>query len=325
MAQGPIVKSGVHAYRQVAEQIIRQIDQGERRPGERLPTVRRLAEETGLSQGTAKHVYDVLEQEGYIIKEQGRGTFVRQAEASPTGAKARAMEAIDRMLDEMRALAFSWQETRIFLDLKLRQREQQEKAVRIGAVDCSPEALSMMREQIRSLPNVEVDGYLLDSVLESSRRFDPQADIVVTTTTHGEDLGQKLPDGRAPVCLVMSLRNETAIELASISPQAKVGVVCKSRRFAGLILKTCQQYCKLQSPVGVAYFGNPEGVRQIARESDLLILAPNYHLFASREEEACLVGSGVPHILYQYQVEKGSIVYLESQIKALLRADRQGH
>jgi len=45
-------------------------------PGERLPGVRELAQDTGINVNTARAVYQRLEQEGLIESHQGSGTFV---------------------------------------------------------------------------------------------------------------------------------------------------------------------------------------------------------------------------------------------------------
>ena len=45
-------------------------------PGDRLPSVRELAEAAGVNVNTARSVYARLESEGVVRSEQGRGTFV---------------------------------------------------------------------------------------------------------------------------------------------------------------------------------------------------------------------------------------------------------
>src|SRR5213593_18949 len=50
--------------------------------GERLPSVRSLAEAAGVNVNTARAVYGRLEHEGYVRSEQGRGTFVAHAAAA---------------------------------------------------------------------------------------------------------------------------------------------------------------------------------------------------------------------------------------------------
>jgi DNA-binding transcriptional regulator YhcF (GntR family) len=58
---------------------------GERRlqPGERLPGLRELAEQTGVNINTVRAVYQRLEQEGLIETQHGSGTFVA-ADPRPT-------------------------------------------------------------------------------------------------------------------------------------------------------------------------------------------------------------------------------------------------
>ncbi|HEX4482610.1 MAG TPA: GntR family transcriptional regulator [Solirubrobacteraceae bacterium] len=56
-----------------------QIRDGRFAPGERLPTLRELAEETGLNVNTVRTVYRRLEQRGLIESQQGSGTFVAAA------------------------------------------------------------------------------------------------------------------------------------------------------------------------------------------------------------------------------------------------------
>ncbi|MEX3007636.1 PLP-dependent aminotransferase family protein [Hoeflea sp. TYP-13] len=65
------------AYRSLAEAVIRAVDAGELRGGDRLPTHRNLAYDLGLSVQTVSRAYDELIRRGIITGEVGRGTFVR--------------------------------------------------------------------------------------------------------------------------------------------------------------------------------------------------------------------------------------------------------
>jgi len=46
-------------------------------PGARLPTERRLADELGVTRTMVRHALSVLEAEGHVSREVGRGTFLR--------------------------------------------------------------------------------------------------------------------------------------------------------------------------------------------------------------------------------------------------------
>lgn len=63
-------------YHQLARLLRAQIIEGRLRPGDQLPTEEYLCREHVLSRGTVRQAIHVLEQEGLVQREQGRGTFV---------------------------------------------------------------------------------------------------------------------------------------------------------------------------------------------------------------------------------------------------------
>jgi LacI family transcriptional regulator len=73
-------------YRQILDELRSQIEQGTIAPGARLPSFTEMRVQRGASQATMERVYNELEQDGLIVRERGRGTFVSyQAERSRTG------------------------------------------------------------------------------------------------------------------------------------------------------------------------------------------------------------------------------------------------
>lgn len=72
------------------------IVRGALRSGDRLPSVRELAEFAGINVNTARAAYLVLEQEGMIASEQGRGTYVTERAAELRRVDELAGETIDR-------------------------------------------------------------------------------------------------------------------------------------------------------------------------------------------------------------------------------------
>lgn len=71
---------------QLAERIRAAVEGRQLGPGDRLPSVRELAEAAGVNVNTARAVYARLESEGVVRSEHGRGTFV--ASARPAGEAA---------------------------------------------------------------------------------------------------------------------------------------------------------------------------------------------------------------------------------------------
>ncbi|MCH5275419.1 MAG: GntR family transcriptional regulator [Lachnospiraceae bacterium] len=71
--------SDVPVYLQIRNQIIIGISDGRLAPGEKLPTVRALAEEIGINSMTVNKAYQLLKQEGYILTDKRNGARVRES------------------------------------------------------------------------------------------------------------------------------------------------------------------------------------------------------------------------------------------------------
>jgi DNA-binding transcriptional regulator YhcF (GntR family) len=74
---------GIPLGTQLAWRLRGLIANGKLPAGERVPSVRRLAEATGLNVNTVRSVYGRLEEQGYLTSEHGRGTFVAEEPPAP--------------------------------------------------------------------------------------------------------------------------------------------------------------------------------------------------------------------------------------------------
>ena len=70
--------SDVPIYQQIRNQIVLGIGSGQIAAGEKLPTVRALAEQSGVNMMTVSKAYQLLKQEGYITTDRRSGATVRQ-------------------------------------------------------------------------------------------------------------------------------------------------------------------------------------------------------------------------------------------------------
>jgi DNA-binding transcriptional regulator YhcF (GntR family) len=96
-------------FAQLRQQILGQVSDGILAPGDRLPTVRRLAEDLGIAPNTVARAYRELEADG-VLEGRGRsGTFVRASvtagRAAPAAASARA--AAQRYAEATRSLGLA--------------------------------------------------------------------------------------------------------------------------------------------------------------------------------------------------------------------------
>ncbi|GKY88033.1 PLP-dependent aminotransferase family protein [Sinisalibacter aestuarii] len=80
-------------YRRLVDGVARAIEAGALAPGEKLPPVRDLAWRIGVTPGTVARAFAILSDEGRVIGEVGRGTFVAdpaQRRAAPVATPRRA-------------------------------------------------------------------------------------------------------------------------------------------------------------------------------------------------------------------------------------------
>lgn len=89
----------VPIYQQIRNQVVLAIASGELVPGDKLPTIRALAEEAGINMMTASKAYQLLKSEGYITTGRRDGATVRMPAA---GAVPETVEGLRLRLCELR-------------------------------------------------------------------------------------------------------------------------------------------------------------------------------------------------------------------------------
>ena len=93
--------SEVPIYQQIHNQIVLGIARGELRAGEKLPTIRALAEETGINMMTVSKAYQLLKQEGHIQTDRRSGAVVRVRE-EPGAPGRETLDGLRLRLGELR-------------------------------------------------------------------------------------------------------------------------------------------------------------------------------------------------------------------------------
>ncbi|RZQ64366.1 GntR family transcriptional regulator [Amycolatopsis suaedae] len=95
-------------YVQVAERLRGQLREEAYRVGDKLPPHQAIADEFGVSVGTVKRAYGLLQEEALIVTRQGQGTFVRATGAdvpadapAPPDALTRQLADVQRRLEAL--------------------------------------------------------------------------------------------------------------------------------------------------------------------------------------------------------------------------------
>ena len=307
--------SEIPIYRQLADRIRADAISGALPYGERLPTVRELANSLHIAVGTVKRTYEELEKNGIVQMTQGRGTFVSYRREDPESRKTKAMAAIDRMFGELESLSFSQAEISIFLDLKERERAGRRQAIQVALVDCNPETVSLVAAQLRAIRSIELHSFLLNEISVQPYRLEQGIDLVVTTNLHMQEVTRMLSDPQKLEQAVLTPDPATVIELTGLPAGAKVGIVCKSSRFAAMVLRECSVYAKT-GQIGTFLFGGQE-LAEFLSEKDALILPADWEHLCSGEERQMIHAAGVHCIRYHCGMDRGSMLHLEERLQTI--------
>lgn len=307
-------------YQQLVDRVRAAVKQGSLASGQQLPTVQELAEVLGVARGTVKRAYDELELAGLVEKIQGRGTFVSYHPTSSGSRKEQAMEAIDQLLDKLEAMGFSAAEVNIFLDLKLRQREDASRRLRVAVLECNPENLSQLSEQLRSVEGIEVCSYLVDTILAYPYHLTEDMDLIVTSTEHAAQLARLIPDSKRMVRIALRLTTRCFSRILRIRSNARVGILSGSQRFGQVLRNTCQSYNHSLTLTDCLVFSPELDLDAFLEDKDVVLVPKDYEKYCSRPEESRLQSFAAHKRLIScaYEMDEGSFLYLEERVRRAL-------
>ena len=101
--------STVPIYIQLRNQVVIAIAEGRLTPGEQLPTIRALAEESGINMMTVSKAYQLLKQEGYIMTDRRSGAVVMMQSEMITPSKE-SLNKLRLCVSELRVAGVSCEE-----------------------------------------------------------------------------------------------------------------------------------------------------------------------------------------------------------------------
>jgi GntR family transcriptional regulator len=331
----PVVKTGkasriridksstTPAYLQIAERTAEAVGEGSLSPGARLPSERRWAEKLGVARATVAKAVAELASRGILRVERGRGAFVAVRPEGVPGRKEDAVRAIHGLLDRLESLRIPPAEARAMIDLCLREREERAAGIHIAVVDCNPESLGIYEAQMGLLSRLPVAKILLDDL---RRRGDAEKrlegfDLVLTTSTHHAEIVSLAPGLRDRIVeAAVAPAQETVVRLAAIRSGPAVGVLCRSAQFLAIVRNRLREL-SIANPVEHLFFPvSADALQGFLAGREALIVPPGHRGALPSEAAPVLqrfTEAGGSLIVFDYRIERGSLVHLEERIRAL--------
>ncbi len=313
-------------YRQIVEQVTQLVQRGKLQPGDRLPPERALAEQLQAARGTVSKAYSRLAANNIITITHGRGTFVSEGQdVLPESRKDTAVKKMNRLIADLEKLRFSHQEIGTLFHLLLMEREERLTRFTIAAVDCNPEALAVFEEQLQHLSNVQIVKFLLDDVRAADGRPLQEYDLVLTTSTHYDELARAFPKLKPRLIqAAVSPSQQTVIDLAGIAPTAKVLIVCETPTFEQIIRNHLREFKIAAKNIRAVFESDDPDLAALLPDTTVMIIPPVSPLEQGRKSLNALRrfrerGGRIIH--FTYQIERGTLIHIEERISELMEKE----
>jgi DNA-binding transcriptional regulator YhcF (GntR family) len=251
---------------------------GDLSAGERLPSVRELADTIGVAPMTVSQVYREMKAAGLIETRAGSGTYVadssRPHSAGPTGA-AEFHRRIDSLVEDAFAIGLRASDIVSLISSRVHARLARGRRARIVVVGTFQTATSryarLIGDQLEAhaiLDAVTVDALADD---EACRNRTASADLVITFAYRQREVEELLPG--TPVATVSFIPSEeTRLALASLDPLARVCVVSRLPEFLPTLKHGVQRFAAHVAEVSACVLHSAETDR-LVRSADVIVYA----------------------------------------------------
>ncbi len=197
------VEDGESLLEQARGQILAALHAGLLRPGERLPSLRRVARISGLNVKTVMRVYAQLQDERLVVLRSGSGAFVTeqvQEELQPAHA-LRLVRLVRRTLDEASAMNLTPGAYEDLVHRVVARNALKHRAVAV--LECNAEQVRLFSQEINSRIGVTARPILLSEAAERPVAAIIRSCSILTVTNFHLDEGRQIAERfRKPLVLL---------------------------------------------------------------------------------------------------------------------------
>jgi len=239
MAPTGVAALKVNGVGRVRARLLTALHVGRLHPGDRVPSVRRLADLTGINPKTVHRAYTALAGEGILEVRPGSGTFVTERRSGADGLPSSQglLGALDRFRAEATRLGLAPAVLSRFLHCCLADGLRD---LPVGIVECNWEQITMIGRDLHRSMGVEVKPIRLDSLERNSAQVIGQVASVVTTDCHWPQVAGLLEPHGVPTHTV-TLDQRFPRYLLRLARRNEVVMVVQDRKFGGVFVRLLRQ------------------------------------------------------------------------------------
>ena len=207
----------------------------------------------------------------------------------------------------------------LFAD-QLRRFCAQQPKLQVALVECNPEVLAQLKEQLRHMDGIELHALLLEQVQQHPGRLAQQMDVMITTTEHAKQLAGMTGQAEKVAKIALRLQASSVAPIVKLSPGQRVGIVSQSLRFGALLRSFCDEYTQGLQIAGPALFDPPESLSAYLSGKDAVLVPEGYEKLCTQKALGLLTqfAAHARLISCSYQIDEGSAIYLTERLERLL-------
>lgn len=314
MEQNKNKKHVMPLYRRISDEISDEIQAGKLLRGERLPAEAVLAAQKGVSIGTVKRAYADLEQEGYIYKVRGGGSYIRWGETKEEQDQP-PQERVNRIILELSKRGLNMNELYAIALNQIQQVFEEERKIKMALVDCNIETLHMITGRLEQISCLEVEPYLMEKLLSGEQVIDVHCRFALVPQAHyGEFI--RYADSLRLRTEEIALREgrETIARLTVIPDAQDICVLYRSEGF----LESVQSTLKWMGKKNRLFCIKEQEITardEIAVKEKMPFIIPGDAIKYSSARALQIIGRakkmGSLMIPFEFEIDKGSLLHLK--------------
>lgn len=249
---------------------------GELAPGQRLPSVRELAERAGIAPMTVSTVYQDLRKSGLLEAKPGAGTYVGDGHARDglrSTSIRKLQRRIDALFDEAEELGLTPSVVASLVNARAARGRSASHPVRIVMVGNFLDTTQQYADRIR--PHLGPDDSIAVTTLTALQSGEalPQPCDLCVTFPHRQNEVEKLISNDIPIVSLSFIpAEETRAQLAVIDPMARIGIVSIFPEFMALMKPGVLRFTPHVSDVEVRLITEPD-LKEFLNTLDVLVYA----------------------------------------------------
>ncbi|MGQ9616346.1 MAG: GntR family transcriptional regulator [Spirochaetota bacterium] len=246
----------------------------------RLPSIRAMAKEFGVSVNTVLRAYNELGKDGIVSGSVGRGTFIKidTDELRQKNRQSLLERIVEHALEEALSLEFTIEEFQKAVEDYINEKLEMMQRIFLAFIECNIEQLTYFTDHLELDPHIHRLPILLDELRsrnEETLDKVAKSDIFVTSFYHLKEVQEFLGNLEKPI-IGINIEPEvsTLIKIARIPFESTVGIVTTSFQFRKEIREVLEKLGLNFKEIHETNSPESDVVKKIVQKCDAVLVSP---------------------------------------------------